>query len=189
MDRRDTIRSMGLISAHALFPSILSGFIASCAGKTAEGTLQLEVYSPCFFSEKEFDVLRDVVDLILPATRTAAASQVHTHHFVDEVFAKCLTPDQQSLIRKGFSVFMSDFAAAGKKAELLTAVDEKAHQGVEAYAWFRPVKQYTLIGFFTSQEGTTNASNYVPVPGDYKGNIPMDDSTLNYGLTNQRYYL
>lgn len=188
MNRRNAIQSLGLVTTHALFPSILSGFIVSCTNRK-EDQNELTNYEPTFFSESEFETLKEVIDLIIPATQTASASEVNTHHFLDEVFAKCLTKDQQELIKEGFSAFANEFNASNDKSALLAEIDQKAFANDDDYAWFIPIKQYTLVGFFTSQEGETKASNYVPVPGDYKGDIPLDDSTLNYGLTSLRYYL
>jgi hypothetical protein len=44
-----------------------------------------------------------------------------------------------------------------------------------------------MIGFFTSQEGETKASNYVKIPDRYKGEIKPDANTLNYGTTFLHY--
>jgi Gluconate 2-dehydrogenase subunit 3 len=38
--------------------------------------------------------------------------------------------------------------------------------------YFTMMKQLTLLGFFTSQPGATQALRYVPVPGRYEGCIP-----------------
>lgn len=184
MNRRTVIQSLGLVTTHALFPSVLTGFLASCGQRT-----QASSYSPQFFSDEDLQLLAKVIDLILPATGTASASATGAHEFMDEVFAKCLTSDQQQLIREGFSAFRQKWESADGQTDLLTQLDQQAFSGDESQAWFMPIKQYALIGFFTSQEGTTRASNYVPVPGDYKADIPVDDTTLNYGLTSQRYYL
>ena len=46
-----------------------------------------------------------------------------------------------------------------------------------------------MIGFFTSQEGTTKAANYVKIPTEFKGDIPADPGTLNYGKTSLQFYL
>ena len=182
MNRRKVIQSLGLASTHVLFPSILASFVAGCQNPN-------EAYEPAFFTPEEFDVVRQVVDVILPATKTRSASQVNTHHFLDEVFEKCLTPEQQALIREGLSKLMPQFLAAGNKHELLADIDKKAYENDEPAAWFRSIKQYTLVGFFTSEEGTTKASNYVKIPGDYKGEISSDGNTLNYGKTSLQYYL
>ncbi len=187
MNRRTAIQSLGLAASHALFPSILAGYVASCQQKTSEEANS--DYAPIFFSDKEFEVLKEIIDLIIPATNSASASQVNVHHFIDEVFAKCLTNQQQAFIKDGFSDFIPQFEASTDKNELLTEIDKKAYTGSQPFAWFIPIKQYTLVGFFTSREGTTVASNFIPNPGDYKGEISLDASTLNYGLTSLRYYL
>lgn len=183
MNRREVIQSLGLVTTHALFPSILSGFITSCSQSTHEG------YMPMFFTQMEFDMVREMIDIIIPATQTKSASQVNAQHFLDEVFAKCMTSEQQALIREGLGSISKDFISSKDKTAILTEIDTRAYQNDEDAAWFKPIKQYALIGFFTSQEGTTKASNYVKIPGDYKGEIPLDDNTLNYGKTDLRFYI
>ncbi len=184
MHRRTVIQSMGMIASHTLFPSILTGFVASCSQKNSEST----TYQPTFFSEPEFEILKEMIDLIIPETKTKSASNVGTHKFLDEVFTKCLTSEQKQIIDTGFKSFIKNFGG-DNKLSILESLDKKAFSGDSDSAWFVPIKQYTLIGFFTSEEGTTKASNYVPVPGEYRGDIPLDDQTLNYGLTGLRYYI
>jgi hypothetical protein len=38
--------------------------------------------------------------------------------------------------------------------------------------YFRMMKELTLLGYFTSEIGSTQARRYVPVPGRYEGCIP-----------------
>jgi hypothetical protein len=185
MNRRELIQSLGLASTHILFPSILVGFVSSCqdTAQTEDG------YIPVFFKQKELEVIKEVIDIMLPATKSRSASEVNTHRFLDEVFAKCMNADQQSLIREGLQKLVPQFMAAKNKQDLIAEIDQKAYSGDEASGYFRAIKQYAMVGFFTSQEGMTVASNFVKFPGDYKGEIPCDDNTLNYGKTNLRYYL
>ncbi len=185
MKRRTAIQSIGLVTTHALFPSILTSFLAGCAN----GSKATPDPEPTFFTEQEMESLKEVIDLILPETNTRSASAVGTHRFMDEVFVKCLPLEQQKMISEGFTAFLPKFQSTENKLDLLTQIDQQAFSGNEAHSWFIPVKQYAMIGFFTSQEGTTKASNYVPVPGDYQGDIPADENTLNYGLTSQHYYI
>jgi hypothetical protein len=156
MNRRQLLHSLGLLSAHAMFPVVLS---------------------------------IQVIDIIIPATQTLSASQVDTHLFLDRVFANCMTDDQQKIMREGLAHLSSGFASAPDKLKYLTDVDQRAYANNEAAAYFKAIKQYTLVGFFTSQEGTTKASNYVKVPEAYRGEVPANESTLNYGKTNLQFYL
>lgn len=183
MNRRQVIQTLGLVSTHALFPSVLSGFLTGCANKEVKG------YNPIFFNPEEFNAIIGIIDFIIPETTTKSASHINTHMFLDQVFSQCLTEEQQKLIKKGLSSLIPGFNKAKDKMQFLTDLDKKAYANNEDFAYFKFIKQYTLIGFFTSQEGTTKAGNYVKVPGAYKGEIALDENTLNYGTTSLRYYL
>ena len=183
MKRREVLQSMGLVSSHILFPSILSGFLVRCS------LPEKESYEPLFFSKIEYDQVKEILDTIIPATSTKSASEVLVQDFLDEVFAKCFNSEQQTVLKEGLEKLIPEFLSAEDKTAYLSDVDQKAFSGDESYGFFRTIKQYTLVGFFTSQEGETKASNYVKIPGDYKGDLTLDENTLNYGETSLRYYL
>ncbi|MBK8951488.1 MAG: gluconate 2-dehydrogenase subunit 3 family protein [Chitinophagaceae bacterium] len=181
MNRRDAVKSLGLVSGHVLFPSVLASFLHSCAHK------DMSSYSPVFFSSKEYKLITEMIDIIIPATKTASASQVNTQVFLDQVFSQCMTKEQQQVIHEGLAQISSTFAEAKDKTLFIADADKKAFNKDKSYSWFKTVKKFTMIGFFTSQEGTTKASNYVKVPDGYKGEIPLDSNTLNYGKTSLHY--
>ena len=179
MNRRQHLLSLGVLGAHAMFPSILAEFVRSGRHATA--------YDPVFFSEEEMGVVIEIIDIILPATKSRSASEVNTHHFLDEVFGTCLEAARQDEIKEGIQGLLKDWNSISDKAAEIARIDQQAFTG--GGGWFVPFKQYTLIGFFTSEEGTTVASDYVKIPGDYKGEIEANDSTLNIANTDLRYYL
>lgn len=180
MNRRDMLKAMGLASSHVLFPSVMVGFLTGCSSSQQQ---------LMFFSNSEFRVLTEMIDLIIPETKSASASETNTQYFIDEVFATCMSEEQKEVIKTGISEFLDEFEASTDKLSLIKVLDQKAYQYQEDSLWFMAVKQYALIGFFTSQEGETKASNYVPVPGEYQGDISADQNTLNYGETGLRFYL
>lgn len=183
MNRRQVIQSLGFLSSHVMFPSVLSGFLASCTNKEAKDNK----YE--FFTSEEMKTITETMDIILPATKTKSATQVNAHLFLDQIFAKCMMADQQTVIREGLVQLASGLASATDKLKYLGEIDEKAYAGDENAAFFKTIKQYTMIGFFTSQEGTTKASNYVKIPEDYKGEVPVTENTLNYGKTFLTYHI
>jgi len=183
MNRRQVIQSLGLISSHAVFPSVLSSFLASCQAKEPKD------YTPEFFTDDEMKTIIATIDVIIPETNTISASQVGTHKFLDQVFSKCLNTDQQHVIKEGIAQLSKELASADDKQKYLIDLDKKAYSNDASSTYFKTIKQYTIVGFFTSQEGTTKASNYVKIPEAYKGEIPADENTLNYGRTNLHYYI
>jgi len=177
MERRTLLKSFGLIGGSSLLPAVLAEFFSSCNGQ------DMSAYSPVFFNKKEYSLITRIIDCILPATATKSASQVNVQVFLDLVFQQCLAPEEQQEIHAGMKSIETEFETSTDKNVFVKELDEKAFGKKEANAWFRTVKKYTLIGFFTSEEGVTKASNYVKVPEAYKGDIPADEKTLNYGRT------
>lgn len=185
MNRRSIIQSIGLISTHALFPGILANFVLGCQQDPKERARR----EPVFFQATTFAELPLLLDLIIPATQTKSASEVGVHLFLDEIFHKCLPTNQQSELQAGITQLISELQRADDAEAFLRARDQKAYTFDPNYRYFILLKQYTLVGFFTSQEGMTKASNYVKVPGEYQGEIAFGPETLNYGKTDMRYYL
>ena len=181
MNRRQLIQSIALVSGHAMFPAVLSSFLTGCANK------DMSNYKPVFFTESEYKSIISIIDIIIPATKTKSASEVNTQIFLDQVFDQCMTAEQQTVIKEGLKQFIPAFETAQDKLQFITKLDKKAYDNDEATAYFKTIKQYTMIGFFTSEEGTTKASNYVKIPDEYKSEIKADANTLNYGKTFLHY--
>lgn len=181
MNRRQLIQSVALITGHAIFPSVLTSFLTGCANKDMTG------YAPTFFSKDEYKSIIEIIDIIIPATKTKSASQVNTQVFLDQVFEQCLTKDEQTALKDGIKNLVKGFDHARDKVQYITEVDKKAFNNDEDSAYFKTIKRFTMIGYFTSEEGETKASNYVKIPTGYKGEIAMDGNTLNYGKTTLQY--
>lgn len=102
----------------------------------------------------------------------------------DKKFSKnfmSLTPQQRTELlteidreAKDYQKKVGEFNNAENKKEK----DEIA-KGNKAYVkqhmaphYFTMMKQLTLLGFFTSEQGMTKAVRYIPVPGRYEGCVP-----------------
>src|SRR5688572_22460336 len=80
------------------------------------------------FSESELRTLAALVDLILPATDSPAASAADTHYFIDLAIPACATPVAQKTFRKGLGSFAGknfERQPADKQIALLKARAEK----------------------------------------------------------------
>jgi len=181
MNRRQLIQSLAVVTGHAMFPTVLSSFLTGCANH------DMSNYKPVFFTESEYKSIISIIDIIMPATKTKSASEVNTQIFLDQVFDQCMTAEQQSVIKDGLKQMIPGFEKASDKLQFISSLDKKAYDNDEGAAYFKTIKQYTMIGFFTSQEGTTKASNYVKIPDEYKSEIKSDANTLNYGKTFLHY--
>jgi Gluconate 2-dehydrogenase subunit 3 len=63
-------------------------------------------------------------------------------------------------------------------------VDKEVISGkkIKGTPFWRLIKELTLFGYFTSEQGATKALNYVPIPGRYEGCIKIAPGTKAYAL-------
>jgi gluconate 2-dehydrogenase gamma chain len=129
-----------------------------------------------FFSESELRTLAALVDVILPATDSPAASAADTHYFIDLAIPACAVPAAQKAFRKGLGAFAAkrfENQPADRQIALLRERATKEQALPYEQSFFKILKDYTLTGYFLSEVGATQALAYEAVPGGYWGDLPL----------------
>lgn len=140
------------------------------------------------FDKDQLSLLDEIGDTILPATKTPGAKAAGIVDFMAMIVQECYSPKDQEVFLEGLSQvnaasnkkYAKDFTNldAGQRTTLLTELDKEQHQymkqkkGGQRSHYFRMMKELTLLGYFTSEVGATQALRYVPVPGRYDGCMP-----------------
>jgi hypothetical protein len=148
---------------HAAFGQVMTAFAAAPRKAT-------------FFTDTEMSTLRALVDVILPATDSPAASAADTHYFIDLAIPACANSDAQKTFRAGLKILgQKKFAqlAPADQVALLTARAEADLPLAYDQSFFRILKDYTLTGYFLSEVGATQALAYERVPGGFQGDLPL----------------
>lgn len=147
---------------------------------------------PRLFSPEELRTLRALVDVILPETDSPAASAAGTHDFIDVAASACATPAEQRVLRGGLADLERGartqhgraFAelALEQQANLLRARAEADSALPYEQSFFKLLKDYTLVGYFHSEIGGTQALAYDPIPGGYQADIPLQPNQKAWTL-------
>jgi len=178
MNRRDAITRVGLILGGTVIGAEF--FISGCKS-TSKKVNEL-------FDEDNVAFLNEVGETILPATSSPGAKAADVGSFMALMVQDCYKPADQKIFVKGIAdlddackkKFDKKFmeADAKQRTELLTALDAeqkaytKTKKPEDPNHYFRMMKELTLLGFFTSKPGATQALRYIAVPGKYDGNFP-----------------
>ena len=160
MNRRQALMGLSAIAGHALFPDVLDAFAASIAGASQDGwPVQL-------VNEPQSRILAEAVDTILPQTSTPGAKAARVHVFVDLVLARCASPADQKKMLTALDGLGPAFVAAApaERQKALEAMDKDA---------FAMLKELTVLGYFSSEIGATQALAYDKVPGGYWGCLDL----------------
>jgi hypothetical protein len=140
------------------------------------------------FSTENISFLDEVAETIIPATNTPGAKAAKVGAFMNTMVTDCYDEKNQKIFTEGIGKieeasqkkFNTAFAKAtpDQRKELLTEIDKEANaynkskKPEDPAHYFSLMKQLTLLGYFTSEPGATQALRYVAVPGRYEGCIP-----------------
>jgi hypothetical protein len=147
-------------------------------GALAQATPTL-AWTPTALSADQARTLDAVAELIIPATDTPGARAAGVPQFVDRAVADYYDPAHAASIKAGLDRIDSDARAShGAAFTALTGAQQLAlltRYDTEGLASFKALKELVTIGYFTSEPGATIALRYDPVPGDYRGCVPLSE--------------
>ena len=177
MDRRQALKLTSIAVGGTVVGAEL--FLTGCKGNTAESVL---------FSEEVLALLDEIGETILPETdRSPGAKAAQIGLFMKDMVTDCYSEQEQPVFMKGIHTlnntsldqFSREFIALNteEKLSLLLQFDEEAQnrKDDETPHFFSMMKQLTILGYFTSQPGATQALRYNPTPGKFIGCIPYKE--------------
>jgi len=162
-DRRTFLRGASVLMGHAAFGQVMTAFAATPRKAT-------------YFSAAEMQTLQALIDVILPATDSPAASAADTHFFIDLAIPVCASAGAQKTFRAGLASLVQGKLERMSHDQQVAALKARAAADIELpydQSFFKILKDYTLTGYFLSEVGATQALAYERVPGGFQGDLPL----------------
>ena len=177
MNRREAVQYISLLLGGTIVGS--SYFLSGCKSKTGVSMK---------FTEADISWLNEIADTILPATQTPGAKAAKVGQFMTVMVNDSYDENNQKIFHEGISK-LEDFSKktydtsflklnGQQRHDLLVKLDTeqkdymKNKKKEEPSHYFRMMKELTLLGYFTSKIGCTEARRYVETPGKFEGTIP-----------------
>ena len=125
-------------------------------------------------------LLAEVSDIIIPTTDTPGAKEAGVHDFIIRVLRDCYAMEEQESFYAGLAKLDADSRADndGKGFVELDAAAKKSalEKTVKTNKDFlKQLKQFVITGYFTSEIGATQALAYLPLPGQFIGDVPLKE--------------
>lgn len=191
MNRRDALARVALILGGTVVGAnvILEGCKPADKKSGGEGT---------DFTPDDVAYLDEIAETIIPATTTPGAKAAKVGAFMTVMVKDCYEEGDQKVFREGMGkvndeskkkfdkTFME--LSADQRHQLLVAIDNeqkdygKNKKQDDPNHYFRLMKELTLLGYFTSEPGATQALRYVETPGRYEGCIPYKKGDKAWAL-------
>jgi len=211
MKRREAIEKVALLMGVAVSSPSLAAML------TRKNTLEEHNAALKDFTPKIAALLEEIVETIIPTTKTPGAKAAGVDKFITTMIADCYTEKERKYFLDGINeidlksqnqhkksfvelsqperneIFQSFEKEAfekmaKKKALMKEEKKEKAEKLAEIsnkeksvatndnmdlpHPYFM-LKDLTVLGYFTSEIGTTQALEYLPIPGRYNGCVPL----------------
>ncbi len=175
IDRREAIlRVTALLGGVALVGG--NALLSGCRTPRAPGAA-----GPIAFTAADVALLDEVAETILPETKTPGAKAAKVGAFMTVMVTDCYDERDQRIFRDGMrqleaAAFMS--LTPDARLKLVESLDreQKAYMSSKAADapahYFRMIKELTLLGYFTSEIGYTQAQRYVESPGRFDPCVP-----------------
>jgi hypothetical protein len=189
MERREALSKVGLLLG------------ATIIGANAFANGWYRQNSDILFSNEDRRLLDEIGGTILPPIPgSPGAKSAEIGSFMIMMVTNCYEDNQQKVFKEGLSKIKEDFKTKHRisfleadhktRLDFLQLLDEEQKKQTSAIAgggnrrsggnfdnnktvhYFSLMKQLTLLGFFTSKVGCTEALRYIEIPGAYHGCIP-----------------
>ena len=195
MDRREAILRVATLTGLSLSAPLLAGLLTSCESKT-NATEKENVTR--VISGKHKTMVEEIAERIIPATDTPGAKEAKVPEFILLTLADCYAMADQDRFFQGLDKLdeqakktynnsfldlkreeqtsllkQAEKAAKDEAIALKNKKDGANLQGQQVEpappSFFEMMKELTVVGYFSSEIGATQALSYVHVPGSYNG--------------------
>ena len=172
MNRKEAIQYVSLLLGGTLVGA--NSFLTGC--KTSDKQV---------VSNDDIAYLDEIAETILPETKTPGAKASKVGSFMLLMVNDCYDAKEKTIFQEGMKKINDQSEAKFGKSyskitpeqrhELLVQIDNEQKQYTknkkeeEPIHYFRMMKELTLLGYFTSKPGCTQAKRYMPLPGKYIG--------------------
>ena len=187
MNRREAVQYISLLLGGTLVGSNM--FLSGCKSNTGISMT---------FTDADISLLDEISNAILPATKTPGAKAAKTGQFMTVMVNDCYEEKDQKVFHEGMGK-LDDFSKKTydqpfmkinqqQRLDLLLKLDQeqkvymKGKKQDEPSHYFRMMKELTMLGYFTSEIGCTQARRYVETPGKYDGNFPYKKGDKAFAL-------
>ena len=191
MNRRDALSRVALLLGGTVIGAEF--FLSGCT------SADKKVGQSVDFTADDIAYLDEVAETIIPATDTPGAKAAKVGTFMTVMVKDCYDEKNQKIFLDGMNKINEDSKkkfggnafmkiTPEQRKELLTELDKeqkdyaKNKKKEEDPHFFTQMKQLTLLGYFTSEPGATQALRYVPVPGRFDACIPYKKGDKAWAL-------
>ncbi len=202
MNRRDALKNVSLIMGGTMLGA--NAFLSGCRPKGSSEKSMDEL-----FTTADINLLDEIGETILPETEIPGAKAVNIGTFIAMMVVDTYEDRHQQVFKDGLQSIRSDFenqyghsfmkGNAEERHAFLNELNtqlyvptedgkgDTQHRETDPSSddpdhYFRMLKELTILGYFSSEIGSTQALRYVETPGRYEACIPYKEGDRAWSI-------
>jgi len=199
MNRREALERVALLMGGVVSAPTIAAFLEGCTPGSQSDSAPFSG-----FSDSQLQLVAEIAETIIPTTDTPGAKDAKVAEFVQLMLRDCYYPKDQKSFMEGLEALSSKGflkASEQERIQLLTEAEEDSYRYRDEIAqkrkdaaaanqtfeepgvhFFSLMKELTLLGYFTSEVGATQALDYLPVPGRFEGCIDLEPDQKTWAI-------
>lgn len=184
ISRRDALRRLTVVVGGALSAPTVSAVLSGVRAEPAPPG-----WTPRALTPRQAELLGLLVDRIIPPTDTPGAKDAGVPVFIDKLLDDWVNPDDRARFWRGLAavdeamqeahgVAFSEATSEHQDA-MVTRLDREAIEARRARTrplpFFATLKEWTVVGYYTSEVGATQELRWLAIPGRYDGDLPLEE--------------
>jgi hypothetical protein len=184
LSRREALGRLTLLLGSAISTPAVGAILPGCRAEPPTPD-----WVPQALTSDQFNLLEVLVDRIIPTTDTPGARDVGVPSFIDRLLQDWADVNERERFLTGLAAIDEESreshgalfreATREQQNELLARLDEEGVRArddeVDPLPFFAILKEWTLVGYYTTEIGATQELQWLAVPGRYDGNLPLDE--------------
>ncbi|MFH6984735.1 gluconate 2-dehydrogenase subunit 3 family protein [Marinoscillum luteum] len=178
--RREALKRTAWIMGGVLSVPTVAGILNGCTPKPEL------TWTPTFFSEDQARLVMQIAEGILPETDTPGAKSLGVPGFIEEMVSVVYDQGAREAFIKGLEQFEADCnsqmgdsfiaLAPEKQTEFLQKQNSELKNWENGRPFFWTIKELTIVGYYTTEYGATEALQYQAIPVEYHGCSPLSET-------------
>lgn len=183
MNRREALKRLTVLSGGALSLSTVAGFMGGCQATGKESALQT-------LTADQNELVIELTERIIPATDTPGAKAAKVNQYIDHMLTKWNTEEEREHFLKGIDHVEElsnkhhnqNFVELNKenKIAVMETLEQEALDNPmpdsDLKPFFNMLKEFTVVGYYTSEIGASEELNLGLIPGYYDGCIDYSEA-------------
>jgi hypothetical protein len=175
--RRAALERLSLLLGGTLSPQITASLMGQVLNEGASVAITSE----------QTALLAEIAEVIIPTTDTPGAKAAGVEAFIIRVLRDCHPLAEQESFYAGIAKIEQAGRQIHGKAFAELAPDQRIAlvrtTAEKDKAFFKRLREFVVTGYFISEIGATQALEYLPVPGRFEGDVPMQPGQKAWAIS------